>query len=178
MNHFFKFLYFLRFIFYLYFLKLSLNSYNKFQKENSASFKAEITTLTRKLNNKEKFLEESKKNFEKNIEEYKCQMTDLIRFNDCSTIKIKELEDQRENLRDIVKKLENENLNLNSECRKKMDLYEIEKNSKDDIQNEYENLKQRVQILVQMFKDFQNIKENHKNKADKFFNNLFKFYKD
>jgi len=132
--------------------------------------------LTRKLKNKEKAFDESKKNFEKTIDEYKIQMTDLIRFNDCSTMKIKELEDQRDNFREIIHKLETENLNLNSECRKNFELYEDERNTKDAFKSDYEFLKERVRNMVQMLKELQSFKDANKNEADKFFDNLFNFY--
>jgi len=125
---------------------------------------------------KEKAFEDSKKSFEKTIEEYKIQMTDLIRFNDCSTLKIKELENQRDNLREIITKLETETLNINLECRKKIELYEEERIQKENILRDHDYLKEKVKMLIQMLKDLNVLKDVNKNKSDKFFNNLFKFY--
>ncbi len=108
--------------------------------------------MTRKLNGKEKAFEESKKNFEKIIDEYKIQMSDLIRFNDCSTIKIKELEDQRNNMREMLKKLESENSNLNSEYKRGIDLFEEGKIVNENLRNDNLYLKEQVKLIMQMFK--------------------------
>lgn len=105
-------------------------------------------------------------------------MTDLIRFNDCSTMKIKELEDQRDNFREMIRKLETGNLNLNSEFRKNIDLFEEERNIKEGLKSDYDFLKERVKTMVQMLKELQMFKDNNKNEANKFFNDLFKFYNE
>lgn len=105
-------------------------------------------------------------------------MTDLIRFNDCSTLKIKELEDQRDKFREMIRKLENENLDLNSKVGENIDLYEEERKIKDNLRSDYEYLKEKVKKMVLMLKDLQSSKETNKIEGEKFFNNLFKFYSE
>jgi len=148
------------------------------KRENASSFKAEIATLTRKLNLKEKVFEESKKNFEKTLDEYKVKMTDLIRFNDCSTMKIKELEEQRDDFREIIRNIETENLHLNSESKKNYEIFEEERRIKEGIKSDYYFLKERMKTLIQMLRELQMFRDANKNEADKFFNNLFNFYNE
>jgi hypothetical protein len=134
--------------------------------------------LNRKLISKEKNFEESKKSFEKTIEEYKNKMNDLIRFNDCSTLKIKELEDLRENLREMIRKIESENIELNSEYRKKQEMFENEKILTIDLQSKLDKMRLNLQTLSLMFQDLRKIKDIHKDQFDNFFSNLYKFYKE
>jgi len=105
-------------------------------------------------------------------------MTDLIRFNDCSTTKIKELENQRDNFIEIIRKLENENLNFNSKYMENVELLDEERNIKEGLKSDYEYLKEKVRTMVCMLKDLQMFKDADKNEANKFFNNLFKFYNE
>lgn len=127
---------------------------------------------------KDKNFEETIRNFEGITVEYKNQISELIKFNDNSTKKIKELEEQKLNMINIIKDLENQNSNLISDLKYKNELFENEKNLNIVLKNQLENYKIKTHNLYSIAKDLESIKSSHRIESERIFFNLFNFYKE
>lgn len=112
------------------------------------------------------------------MEDYKNQISDLIRFNDCSTNKIKELENQNENLRDIIKKLEQENSNVQIECKNNIEFLEDEKNSNINLQNQLDEMNFKFSNLMKFCDEIKTAKQNHYESSTEILRKLNYLYKE
>lgn len=130
--------------------------------ERNSTMKVEVSILNRKLNEKEKQLEENNRKFEEIINEFKHKITNLVRYNDAYASKLHELRRYNDDSKNEIKELVDYRNCLNEKYNDLQIVYQKEVESGLDMKNQYELLKNKMGALIKMiFENFKNQNSNH-----------------
>jgi chromosome segregation ATPase len=145
--------------------------------ERSSSIKVENSTLQRKISKKEKQLDENKKIYNNVVSEYKKKISDMMNFNDNSVKRIKELENDNEMLINDNKKLNYDLVELDKNLSLYKEKFDIEQKVKFNLQNNLQNLEEKVKILFNLLNNMKGNFFEKKKFEDKFFDKTKYFFK-
>lgn len=130
--------------------------------ERNSTLKVEVSILNRKLNEKEKLIEENNKKFEAIINEFKHKITNLIRYNDAYASKLHELRKFNDDSKNEVQELIEYQNCLNDKYNDLKIVYQKEVENGLDTKNQYSALKNKVGSLIKMILEvFKNHNINH-----------------
>lgn len=116
--------------------------------ERTSNYKVEISTLQRKLKEKEKAFNDNKKTFENIIAEFKIKINNLIAYNDSYASKLHEMESYNEAQKKEIEEKQEHTEKLNYKIEEINYSYQKEAQKNKDLQTNYFEFKEKVAAML------------------------------